>query len=119
MLKTESLPAPAFEDSKHHIKIYQGDCLEILAAIPEFSVDLVFADPSYFLSNGGITCHAGRMVSVHKGDWDKSAARMPIMTSILPGSPPASVSSSPTARFGFPAPPTSSIRSGSPCSSSA
>jgi site-specific DNA-methyltransferase (adenine-specific) len=72
MLKTESLPAPAFEDSKHHIKIYQGDCLEILAAIPESSVDLVFADPPYFLSNGGITCHAGRMVSVHKGDWDKS-----------------------------------------------
>jgi site-specific DNA-methyltransferase (adenine-specific) len=70
--KTNSLPAPAFEDSKHHIKIYQGDCLEILGAIPESSVDLIFADPPYFLSNGGITCHAGRMVSVHKGDWDKS-----------------------------------------------
>ena len=54
------LPAPAFEDSKHHIKIYQGDCLEILAKVPEASVDLVFADPPYFLSNGGITCHAGR-----------------------------------------------------------
>ena len=64
------LQSPAFEDSKHHIKIYQGDCLEILAAIPESSVDLVFADPPYFLSNGGITCHAGKMVSVHKGDWD-------------------------------------------------
>jgi len=66
------LQSPAFEDSKHHIKIYQGDCLEILAAIPESSVDLIFADPPYFLSNGGITCHAGKMVSVHKGDWDKS-----------------------------------------------
>ena len=66
------LPAPAFFDEKHHIKIYQGDCLEILPEIPEGSVDLVFADPPYFLSNGGITCHAGKMVSVHKGDWDKS-----------------------------------------------
>ena len=66
------LPPPAFEDSKHHIKIFQGDCLEILAKIPEASVDLVFADPPYFLSNGGITCHAGRMVSVNKGEWDKS-----------------------------------------------
>jgi hypothetical protein len=28
--------------------------------------------PPYFLSNGGITCHAGKMVSVNKGDWDKS-----------------------------------------------
>ena len=61
-----------FHDPKHHIKIYQGDCLEILAAIPEACVDMIFADPPYFLSNGGITCHAGRMVSVHKGDWDRS-----------------------------------------------
>src|SRR6266567_3394140 len=67
-----NLPAPAFDDPKHHLRIYQGDCLEILAQIPESSVDLVFADPPYFLSNGGITCHAGRMVSVNKGDWDKS-----------------------------------------------
>jgi site-specific DNA-methyltransferase (adenine-specific) len=34
--------------------------------------DMIFADPPYFLSNGGITCHAGRMVSVKKGEWDKS-----------------------------------------------
>ena len=67
-----NLPTPAFDDPKHHLRIYQADCLDILAAIPENSVDLVFADPPYFLSNGGITCHAGKMVSVHKGDWDKS-----------------------------------------------
>ncbi|HET8923440.1 MAG TPA: site-specific DNA-methyltransferase [Candidatus Acidoferrum sp.] len=62
----------AFDDPKHHLRIYQGDCLEILEKIPESSVDLVFADPPYFLSNGGITCHAGKMVSVNKGAWDKS-----------------------------------------------
>jgi len=66
-----TLPAPAFDDPKHHLRIYHGDCLELLAQIPESTVDLVFADPPYFLSNGGITCHAGKMVSVHKGDWDK------------------------------------------------
>ena len=65
------LGEPAFHDAKHHIKIYQGDCLEILAALPASSIDLIFADPPYFLSNGGITCHAGRMVSVNKGAWDK------------------------------------------------
>ncbi len=64
--------AEAFRDDKHHLRLYHGDCLEILAALPENSIDLVFADPPYFLSNGGITCHAGKMVSVHKGDWDKS-----------------------------------------------
>jgi site-specific DNA-methyltransferase (adenine-specific) len=67
-----NLPEPAFRDPKHHLALYHGDCLEILAALPESSVDLIFADPPYFLSNGGITCHAGKMVSVHKGDWDKS-----------------------------------------------
>lgn len=66
------LPEPVFDDFKHHLRIYQGDCLEILPAIPAESVDLIFADPPYFLSNGGITCHAGRMVSVNKGPWDKS-----------------------------------------------
>jgi site-specific DNA-methyltransferase (adenine-specific) len=70
--QAKALPAAAFEDAKHHIRIYQGDCLEILSSIPENSVDLVFADPPYFLSNGGITCHAGKMVSVNKGEWDKS-----------------------------------------------
>ncbi|SVC72550.1 uncharacterized protein METZ01_LOCUS325404, partial [marine metagenome] len=33
-------------------------------------VDLIFCDPPYFLSNGGITCQNGKMVKVDKGDWD-------------------------------------------------
>src|SRR5579859_5263992 len=69
---TSTLPAPVFDDPKHQIRLYHGDCLELLETIPDNSVDLIFADPPYFLSNGGITCHAGRMVSVNKGEWDKS-----------------------------------------------
>ena len=53
-------------------KLYESDCLNILAELPENSVDMIFADPPYKLSNGGFTVHAGRRVSVHKGDWDKS-----------------------------------------------
>lgn len=52
--------------------IYAGDCLEVMERLPAASVDMVFADPPYNLSNGGFSCHAGRMVPVHKGDWDKS-----------------------------------------------
>ncbi|HUK30807.1 MAG TPA: site-specific DNA-methyltransferase [Candidatus Acidoferrum sp.] len=63
---------PFFEDPKHHLSLYHGDCLQILAAMPPDCVDLIFADPPYFLSNGGITCHAGKMVSVNKGAWDRS-----------------------------------------------
>jgi site-specific DNA-methyltransferase (adenine-specific) len=40
--------------------------------MPEESVDMVFADPPYNLSNNGFTCHGGRAVSVNKGDWDRS-----------------------------------------------
>jgi site-specific DNA-methyltransferase (adenine-specific) len=65
------LPTPAFDDPKHHLRIYQSDCLALLPQLPASSVDLIFADPPYFLSNGGITCHAGKMVSVNKGSWDK------------------------------------------------
>jgi len=54
------------------IKLIKGDCLEIMAQAPAECVDMVFADPPYFLSNNGITCHAGRMVSVNKGKWDAS-----------------------------------------------
>ncbi len=61
---------PYFKDGD--FTLYNGDCLNILKQIPENSVDMVFADPPYMLSNGGFTVHAGKMVSVNKGDWDKS-----------------------------------------------
>lgn len=61
---------PYFE--KSDFTLYQGNCLEVLKEIPENSVDMIFADPPYNLSNGGFTVHAGKMVSVNKGDWDKS-----------------------------------------------
>jgi site-specific DNA-methyltransferase (adenine-specific) len=53
-------------------KLIHGDCLEVLKKIRKESVTAIFADPPYNLSNGGITCKAGKMVSVNKGDWDKS-----------------------------------------------
>jgi site-specific DNA-methyltransferase (adenine-specific) len=53
--------------------IYNGDCLEILWAIPENSIDMIFADPPYKLSNDGFTCQNGKMVKVNKGKWDKSS----------------------------------------------
>lgn len=35
---------------------------------------MIFADPPYFLSNGGISFQAGKIVSVDKGEWDKSTS---------------------------------------------
>ncbi|MGO4869794.1 MAG: DNA-methyltransferase [Roseiarcus sp.] len=50
----------------------QGDALKIMRGLPPESFDMIFADPPYFLSNGGFTVHAGKRASVHKGKWDKS-----------------------------------------------
>jgi site-specific DNA-methyltransferase (adenine-specific) len=47
-----------------------ADAFDYLASLPSESFDLVIADPPYFLSDGGTTCHAGKRVSVNKGMWD-------------------------------------------------
>lgn len=53
-------------------RLYCDDCLKILETIPENMFDMIFADPPYMLSNGGITCQNGKVVSVNKGKWDAS-----------------------------------------------
>lgn len=52
-------------------RLYHGDCVKVMDALPEESVDMIFADPPYFLSRGGITCQSGRMAPVDKGKWDR------------------------------------------------
>lgn len=54
------------------VRLFKGDAVDVLDKLPDGSVDLIFADPPYNLSNGGFTCHAGKRVSVNKGKWDKS-----------------------------------------------
>lgn len=44
----------------------------LIRKYPQGRFDMIFADPPYFLSNGGFTCQNGKMVNVHKGEWDKS-----------------------------------------------
>ncbi len=72
-----TVPSLIFSSDSPFVRLYHGNCLELLDAIHDRygdagRFDCIFADPPYFLSNGGITCHAGRMVKVDKGDWDKS-----------------------------------------------
>ncbi len=72
-----STPSLIFSSEAPFVRLYHGNSLELLDAIHSRygdagRFDCIFADPPYFLSNGGITCHAGKMVKVDKGDWDKS-----------------------------------------------
>lgn len=48
----------------------QGDSFKLLSEF-SFKFDMIFADPPYFLSNGGISLQSGKVVCVDKGDWDK------------------------------------------------
>jgi len=62
---------PFFKSSDRAFTLLQGDCIDLLSQF-DFQFDMIFADPPYFLSNGGISVQSGKMVSVNKGDWDKS-----------------------------------------------
>lgn len=53
-------------------RLFMGDTTEIMDSLPAESIDVIFADPPYGLSNGGTSCYAGKRVSVNKGNWDKS-----------------------------------------------
>ncbi len=58
--------------SEDNFVLYKGDGLDLLNQLPANSINMVFADPPYNLSNGGFTVHAGKRVSVNKGEWDES-----------------------------------------------
>ena len=51
--------------------LYKGDSLELLEHI-ETKVDMIFADPPYFLSTGnGIVNINGEYIRFDKGKWDR------------------------------------------------
>jgi len=58
--------------SAPNFMLFQADSIALMASMPENSIDMIFADPPYNLSNDGFTCHAGRRTSVNKGKWDTS-----------------------------------------------
>jgi len=63
---------PYFQSNDGKFTLYYGDCLETLKSLDRCSINMIFADPPYFLSNNGYTCKSGKRVSVNKGKWDKS-----------------------------------------------
>lgn len=61
---------PYYSDSVS--TLYLSDTFKALEQMESECVDMIFADPPYFLSNGGISCSGGKAVSVNKGEWDKA-----------------------------------------------
>ncbi|MDK2841709.1 MAG: hypothetical protein PWQ17_1214 [Anaerophaga sp.] len=62
---------PFFKSQDKLFTLLHGDAIELLKQF-DFKFDMIFADPPYFLSNDGISVQNGKMVSVNKGDWDRS-----------------------------------------------
>ncbi|MBR2014551.1 MAG: site-specific DNA-methyltransferase [Alistipes sp.] len=62
---------PFYKSPDRNFTLLKGDCIELLNSF-EFKFDMIFADPPYHLSNDGISVQSGKMVSVNKGEWDKS-----------------------------------------------
>ena len=67
---TDTTPKPFFQND--FATVFLGDAIEVMSRLPDESIDLVFADPPYRLSNGGMSVQNGRQVSVNKGEWDRS-----------------------------------------------
>ncbi len=55
-----------------NFKLIYNDIFKVFKKFEDKSIDMIFADPPYFLSGNGITCSGGKMVSVNKGEWDKT-----------------------------------------------
>ncbi len=62
---------PFFKSDDRNFCLLHGNSMELLPQF-EHKFDMVFADPPYFLSNDGLTIKSGKIVSVNKGEWDKS-----------------------------------------------
>ena len=62
---------PYFKSDDKNFYLLHGDTMELLSQF-EHQFDMVFADPPYFLSNNGLSIQSGKVVSVNKGNWDKS-----------------------------------------------
>lgn len=69
---------PYYKSSNRDFTLLHGDCFQLLKKF-DFKFNCIFADPPYFLSNGGISVQSGKVVCVDKGDWDKGKSLQEMM----------------------------------------
>lgn len=67
-----------YQSEKRDFVLAHGDCFKLLKEF-DFKFDMIFADPPYFLSNGGISLQSGKVVCVNKGNWDKGKSQEDMM----------------------------------------
>lgn len=52
--------------------LYNGDCAEVMKSLDKCTVDLIFADPPYFLSSGRTVRYNDNEKKIYKGAWDEA-----------------------------------------------
>ena len=67
-----------YKSQNRDFTLLQGDCFQLLKEF-DFKFNCIFADPPYFLSNGGISVQSGKIVNVNKGNWDKGKSLQEMM----------------------------------------
>ncbi len=68
------IDSPSFYYVEDDFQLLCESCFIALKNIKQESIDMIFADPPYFLSGDGITCSGGKMKSVNKAEWDKKVS---------------------------------------------
>lgn len=71
-------PRPYYKSPNNDFILAHGDSFKLLKEF-DFKFDMIFADPPYFLSNGGISLQSGNVVCVDKGEWDKGKSQEDMM----------------------------------------
>ena len=61
---------PLYQTVNEDFTLYNGDSMELIGFINK-KVDMIFADPPYFLSKNISTCINGTWKSFEKGEWDR------------------------------------------------
>ena len=69
---------PYYKSPNRDFTLLHGDCFQLLKEF-DFKFNCIFADPPYFLSNGGISVQSGKVVCVDKGEWDKGKSLQEMM----------------------------------------
>ena len=69
---------PYYKSINRDFTLLHGDCFKLLRDF-DFKFNCIFADPPYFLSNGGISVQSGKIVCVDKGKWDKGKSPQQLM----------------------------------------
>lgn len=69
---------PYYKSSNRDFTLIHGNCFQLLREF-DFKFNCIFADPPYFLSNGGISIQSGKIVCVDKGEWDKGKSQQEMM----------------------------------------